>query len=184
MFHRRQKGAEKSGRRSSFQIANPHQDKLTNTENHGNISSRNSLDRLLIVVDSTPWVCRFRKLPCEEFHCQGNVIPTEKNKFFKDVKHYFWDDPFLFKIYADQTDSVGVVHGHYKTLSDLFHLDAEATMRDTTGGANNVPSCRTKRDDAYWAFRKRTVNTISGALRTSLYRKGMSSAIELGHKAY
>ncbi|GKC02512.1 hypothetical protein Tco_0994122, partial [Tanacetum coccineum] len=30
-------------------------------------------------------------------------MPTqEKNKFFKDVKHYFWDDPFLFKTCADQ----------------------------------------------------------------------------------
>ncbi|GJU80827.1 reverse transcriptase domain-containing protein [Tanacetum coccineum] len=46
-------------------------------------------------------VFRFRKLPCGELHCQGNVVPTE-NKFFKDVKHYFWDEPFLFKIYADQ----------------------------------------------------------------------------------
>nr|GEU72323.1 reverse transcriptase domain-containing protein [Tanacetum cinerariifolium] len=26
----------------------------------------------------------------------------QKNKFFKDVKRYFWDDPFLFKIYMDQ----------------------------------------------------------------------------------
>nr|GEX59208.1 reverse transcriptase domain-containing protein [Tanacetum cinerariifolium] len=26
----------------------------------------------------------------------------QQNKFFKDVKHYFWDDPFLFKICADQ----------------------------------------------------------------------------------
>ncbi|GKE85913.1 reverse transcriptase domain-containing protein [Tanacetum coccineum] len=26
----------------------------------------------------------------------------QKNKFFKYVKHYFWDDPFLFKICADQ----------------------------------------------------------------------------------
>nr|GFA48795.1 reverse transcriptase domain-containing protein [Tanacetum cinerariifolium] len=26
----------------------------------------------------------------------------QKNKFLKDVKHYFWDDPFLFKICADQ----------------------------------------------------------------------------------
>nr|GEZ60706.1 Pro-Pol polyprotein [Tanacetum cinerariifolium] len=25
----------------------------------------------------------------------------QKNKFFKDVKHYFWDDPFLFKICVD-----------------------------------------------------------------------------------
>ncbi|GJU74826.1 reverse transcriptase domain-containing protein [Tanacetum coccineum] len=27
---------------------------------------------------------------------------VQKRKFFKDVKHYFWDDPFLFKICADQ----------------------------------------------------------------------------------
>nr|GEW21708.1 reverse transcriptase domain-containing protein [Tanacetum cinerariifolium] len=26
----------------------------------------------------------------------------QKNKFYTDVKHYFWDDPFLFKICADQ----------------------------------------------------------------------------------
>nr|GFA76798.1 reverse transcriptase domain-containing protein [Tanacetum cinerariifolium] len=26
----------------------------------------------------------------------------EKSKFFKDVKHYFWDDSFLFKICGDQ----------------------------------------------------------------------------------
>nr|GEZ37011.1 retrovirus-related Pol polyprotein from transposon 412 family [Tanacetum cinerariifolium] len=26
----------------------------------------------------------------------------QKSKFFKDVKHYFWDDPYLFKICADQ----------------------------------------------------------------------------------
>nr|GEW29931.1 reverse transcriptase domain-containing protein [Tanacetum cinerariifolium] len=37
----------------------------------------------------------------------GNFIvkgmsTQQKNKFFKDVKHYFWDDPFLFKICADQ----------------------------------------------------------------------------------
>nr|GEW96971.1 reverse transcriptase domain-containing protein [Tanacetum cinerariifolium] len=41
------------------------------------------------------------KLSCGEFRCQRNVVPTE-NKFFKDVKHYFWDDPFLFKICTDQ----------------------------------------------------------------------------------
>nr|GEZ34020.1 reverse transcriptase domain-containing protein [Tanacetum cinerariifolium] len=37
----------------------------------------------------------------------GNFIvkgmsSQQKSKFFKHVKHYFWDDPFLFKIYADQ----------------------------------------------------------------------------------
>nr|GEW93193.1 reverse transcriptase domain-containing protein [Tanacetum cinerariifolium] len=30
------------------------------------------------------------------------MTSQQKNKFFKDVKHYYWDDPFLFKIYVDQ----------------------------------------------------------------------------------
>nr|GEV63814.1 reverse transcriptase domain-containing protein [Tanacetum cinerariifolium]GEV89187.1 reverse transcriptase domain-containing protein [Tanacetum cinerariifolium] len=30
------------------------------------------------------------------------MASRQKKKFFKDVKHYFWDDPFLFKICADQ----------------------------------------------------------------------------------
>ncbi|GJS64205.1 reverse transcriptase domain-containing protein [Tanacetum coccineum] len=33
---------------------------------------------------------------------QLRMTSQQKNKFFKDVKHYFWDDPFLFKICADQ----------------------------------------------------------------------------------
>ncbi|GJU02443.1 reverse transcriptase domain-containing protein [Tanacetum coccineum] len=47
----------------------------------------------------------------------------QKNKFFKDVKHYFWDDPFLFKICADQV--IGGVCGTAKKLSDILEL---ATM--------------------------------------------------------
>ncbi|GJS72270.1 reverse transcriptase domain-containing protein [Tanacetum coccineum] len=30
------------------------------------------------------------------------MLSQQKNKFFKDVKHYFRDDPFLFKICTDQ----------------------------------------------------------------------------------
>nr|GFC81230.1 reverse transcriptase domain-containing protein [Tanacetum cinerariifolium] len=38
------------------------------------------------------------------------MLSQQKNKFFKDVKHYFWDDPFLFKICADQVIRL-YVHG-------------------------------------------------------------------------
>nr|GEX30828.1 reverse transcriptase domain-containing protein [Tanacetum cinerariifolium] len=34
-------------------------------------------------------------------HIQRHVVP-QKSKFFKDVKHYFWDDPFSFKNCVDQ----------------------------------------------------------------------------------
>nr|GFA53976.1 reverse transcriptase domain-containing protein [Tanacetum cinerariifolium] len=29
-------------------------------------------------------------------------LNKQKKKFFKDARHYFWDDPYLFKTYADQ----------------------------------------------------------------------------------
>nr|GEX81327.1 reverse transcriptase domain-containing protein [Tanacetum cinerariifolium] len=36
-----------------------------------------------------------------ENRASWDVIPAKK-KFFKDVKHYFWNDPYLFQICADQ----------------------------------------------------------------------------------
>nr|GEZ95512.1 reverse transcriptase domain-containing protein [Tanacetum cinerariifolium] len=57
---------------------------------------------------STPWFADFANYHADfaNYHA-GNFIvkgmsSQQKNKFFKDVKHYFWDDPFLFKICADQ----------------------------------------------------------------------------------
>nr|GFB02430.1 reverse transcriptase domain-containing protein [Tanacetum cinerariifolium] len=38
-------------------------------------------------------VYRTCKLPCGS---------QQKQKFFKDARHYFWDDPYLFRTYADQ----------------------------------------------------------------------------------
>nr|GFA29211.1 reverse transcriptase domain-containing protein [Tanacetum cinerariifolium] len=50
---------------------------------------------------STPWFADFSNYHAGNFVVKG-MSSQQKNKFFKDVKHYFWDDPFLFKIYADQ----------------------------------------------------------------------------------
>nr|GEV52050.1 reverse transcriptase domain-containing protein [Tanacetum cinerariifolium] len=51
--------------------------------------------------DSTPWFAHFANYHARNFIVKG-MSSQQKNKFFKDVKHYFWDDPFLFKICADQ----------------------------------------------------------------------------------
>ncbi|GJW74539.1 reverse transcriptase domain-containing protein [Tanacetum coccineum] len=50
---------------------------------------------------STPWFADFANYHAGNFVVKG-MSSQQKNKFFKDVKHYFWDDPFLFKICADQ----------------------------------------------------------------------------------
>ncbi|GKC99077.1 reverse transcriptase domain-containing protein, partial [Tanacetum coccineum] len=49
----------------------------------------------------TPWFADFTNYHAGNFVVKG-MSSQQKNKFFKDVKHYFWDDIFLFKIYANQ----------------------------------------------------------------------------------
>ncbi|GJX44707.1 reverse transcriptase domain-containing protein [Tanacetum coccineum] len=49
----------------------------------------------------TPWFADFANYHVGNFIVKG-MSSQQKNKFFKDVKHYFWDDPYLFKICADQ----------------------------------------------------------------------------------
>nr|GEU37257.1 reverse transcriptase domain-containing protein [Tanacetum cinerariifolium] len=50
---------------------------------------------------SVSWFADFANYHAGNFIVKG-ITFQQKNKFFKDVKHYFWDDPFLFKIYGDQ----------------------------------------------------------------------------------
>ncbi|GKE45251.1 reverse transcriptase domain-containing protein [Tanacetum coccineum] len=50
---------------------------------------------------STPWFADFTNYHVGNFIVKG-MSSQQKNKYFKDVKHYFWDDPYLFKICEDQ----------------------------------------------------------------------------------
>nr|GEV82879.1 reverse transcriptase domain-containing protein [Tanacetum cinerariifolium] len=50
---------------------------------------------------STPWFVDIAIYHLGNF-CVKWMSSQQKKKFFKDVKHYFWDEPYLFKICADQ----------------------------------------------------------------------------------
>ncbi|GJT31988.1 reverse transcriptase domain-containing protein [Tanacetum coccineum] len=50
---------------------------------------------------STPWFANIANYHAGNFIVKG-MSSQQKKKFFKDGKHYFWDDPYLFKICADQ----------------------------------------------------------------------------------
>nr|GEZ72824.1 reverse transcriptase domain-containing protein [Tanacetum cinerariifolium] len=54
-----------------------------------------------IKVKVPPWFADFTNYDAGNFIVKG-MTSQQKNKFFKDVKHYLWDDPYLFKICADQ----------------------------------------------------------------------------------
>nr|GFB27231.1 hypothetical protein [Tanacetum cinerariifolium] len=50
---------------------------------------------------STMWFADFANYHAGKFIIKG-MSTQQRYKIFKDVKHYLWDDPYLFKTYADQ----------------------------------------------------------------------------------
>nr|GEZ08708.1 reverse transcriptase domain-containing protein [Tanacetum cinerariifolium] len=95
------KGAENLDADHLSLLENPHQNVLDPKE----INESFSLETLNLVSTrgnfSTPWFSNFANYHAENFVVKG-ISSQQKSKFFKDVKHYFRDDPFLFKICADQ----------------------------------------------------------------------------------
>nr|GFA23879.1 reverse transcriptase domain-containing protein [Tanacetum cinerariifolium] len=95
------KGAENLASDHLSRLENPYENVL----DPKGINETFPLETLSMVTfhgdSSAPWFADFRNYHAGNFIVKG-MISQQKNKFFKDAKHYFWDDPFLFKICADQ----------------------------------------------------------------------------------
>ncbi|GJV62572.1 reverse transcriptase domain-containing protein [Tanacetum coccineum] len=137
------KGAENLDANHLSRLKNPHQDKLENKEITETFPLE-TLGSVALRVDSTPWFADFANYHAGNFIVKG-MSSQQKNKFFKDVKHYFWDDPFLFKICADQMIR-RCVHG--KEALDIL----EACHNGPTGGHHGANLTAKKVFDAgfFW----------------------------------
>ncbi|GJS74793.1 reverse transcriptase domain-containing protein [Tanacetum coccineum] len=92
------KGSENLAADHLSRLENPHKDILENKD----INEHFPLETLgVISTGSTPWFADFANYHAGNFIIKG-MTTQQKRKFFKDVKHYFWDDPYLFRICADQ----------------------------------------------------------------------------------
>ncbi|GJU17218.1 reverse transcriptase domain-containing protein [Tanacetum coccineum] len=82
-------------------LENPHQGDLKKKE----ITETFPLETLGIISfhddSNTPWFANIANYHAGNFVVKG-MPSQQKKKFFKDVKHYFWDDPYLFKTCVDQ----------------------------------------------------------------------------------
>nr|GEY28974.1 reverse transcriptase domain-containing protein [Tanacetum cinerariifolium] len=103
------KGAENLTADHLSLLENPHQNVLDPKE----INETFLLETLNMVSfrsnSSTPWFADFANYHAGNFVVKG-MSSKQKNQFFNDVKHYFWDDPFLFKVCTDQV-ILRCVHG-------------------------------------------------------------------------
>nr|GEY72142.1 reverse transcriptase domain-containing protein [Tanacetum cinerariifolium] len=108
----------------------------------------------------------FANYYADNFVVKG-ISSQQKNKFFKDVKHYFWDDPFLFKICANQ-----VIRRVTHRLSTAYHPQTSGQVESD------------KLEDALWAFRTAYKTPIGCTPYKLVYEKACHLPMELEHKAY
>ncbi|GKB14146.1 reverse transcriptase domain-containing protein [Tanacetum coccineum] len=95
------KGAENYAADHLSRLENPYENVFDPKE----INKKFPLETLNMVTScgdpSTPWFADYANYHARNFIVKG-MSTQQKKKIFKDVKHYFWDDPFLFKTNADQ----------------------------------------------------------------------------------
>nr|GFA22941.1 reverse transcriptase domain-containing protein [Tanacetum cinerariifolium] len=95
------KGAKNMAADHLSRLENPHQNVLDPKKNNESFP----LETLNLVStcgnQSTPWFAYFANYHAGNFIVKG-MSSQQKSKLFKDVNHYFWDEPFLFKICVDQ----------------------------------------------------------------------------------
>nr|GFA22552.1 reverse transcriptase domain-containing protein [Tanacetum cinerariifolium] len=86
------KGSENLAADHLSRLENPHKDVLENKD----INENFSLETLRsLSSDSTPWFADIANFHAGNFIKKG-LTSQQKKKLFKDAKHYFWDDPYLF----------------------------------------------------------------------------------------
>nr|GEU98201.1 hypothetical protein [Tanacetum cinerariifolium] len=177
------KGEENLAADHLSRLENPYQNVLDPKE----INESFPLETLNLVStrgnQSTPWFVDFANYHAGNFIVKG-MSSQQKSKFFKDVKHYFWDDPHLFKIYVNQVIR-RCVSG--QEVVDIL----KACHSEPTGGKisqkdempqNSIQS--DKLNDALWAFRIAYKTPIGCTPYKLVYGKACHLPVELEHKAY
>ncbi|GJU96526.1 reverse transcriptase domain-containing protein, partial [Tanacetum coccineum] len=122
-------------------LENPHKDVLENKD----INEHFPLETLGVISSgSTPWFADYANYHAGNFIIKG-MSTQQKRKFFKDVKHYFWDDPYLFRTCADQIIR-RCVHGQ-----EAFEI-LKACHEGPTGGHHSANLTARKVFDAgfFW----------------------------------
>ncbi|XP_073153332.1 uncharacterized protein [Henckelia pumila] len=77
-------------------------------------------DEKLFAIESSPWYAHFANFLVTST-LPHNLSFHQKKKNLSDVKHYFWEEPFLFKICADSMIRICVAEGEMQSILSHYH---------------------------------------------------------------
>ncbi|GJS68377.1 reverse transcriptase domain-containing protein [Tanacetum coccineum] len=171
---RDKKGSENLAADHLSRLENPHKDVLENKD----INENFPLETLGVISSgSTPWFADYANFHAGNFIVKG-MSSQQKKKFFQDVKHYFWDDPYLFRICADQIIR-RCVHG--QEASDIL----KACHEGPTGGHHGANITAKKVFDAgfFWPIIYRDAHTMIKSCDTCQRQGKISQRDEMPQNA-
>nr|GFA22030.1 reverse transcriptase domain-containing protein [Tanacetum cinerariifolium] len=93
------KGAENYAADHLSRLKNPYENVFDPKEINENFPLK-SLNKVAHQDPSTPWFVDFANYHAGKFIIKG-ITTQQKQNFFKDVRHYFWGDPYLFRTCPD-----------------------------------------------------------------------------------
>nr|GEZ84061.1 reverse transcriptase domain-containing protein [Tanacetum cinerariifolium] len=199
------KGAENYAADHLSRLENPYENVFDPKEINENFPLE-TLNKVAHHDQSTLWFADFANYHAKKFIIKG-MTTQQKQKNFKDVGHYFRDDPYLFKTCADQVirscvagqeavDILTVCHsgptgGHYganytaKKTSGQVEVTNRGLKRilEWTVGKNRA-LWSDKLEDALWAFMTAFKTPISYTPYKLVYGKSCHLPLELTHKAF
>nr|GFC10636.1 reverse transcriptase domain-containing protein [Tanacetum cinerariifolium] len=94
------KGAENYAADHLLRLENPYEN-IFNPKEINETFPLESLNKIAYQDLSTPWFADFTNYHAGKFIIKG-MTTQQKQNFFKDARHYFWDDPYLFRTCPDQ----------------------------------------------------------------------------------
>ncbi|GJS57198.1 reverse transcriptase domain-containing protein [Tanacetum coccineum] len=149
-------------------VAADHLSQIDNNEtSDGNEVDYNFPRETLMEINTRdePWFAEFAN------YLVGDIIPKgmtyqQKNKFFSDLKHYFWEGPYLFKVCSDGMIRRCVYGPETRTILDQCH------HRPTNGHYGpNVTAKKVLDSDFYWPTIIKEAHTLRSMPKDGKYIK-------------
>nr|GEY83254.1 reverse transcriptase domain-containing protein [Tanacetum cinerariifolium] len=110
-------------RKGTENVAADHLSRIENDESSDDSEvDDNFLGQTLmeINIENEPWFANFAN------YLEADIIPKgmtyqQKNKFFSELKHYFWEEPYLFKVCSEGMISLCLSGPKTRTILDQCH---------------------------------------------------------------
>nr|GEW37082.1 hypothetical protein [Tanacetum cinerariifolium] len=195
------KGAENYAADHLSRLENPYENVFDPKEINESFPLE-SLNKIAHQDESTPWFVDFANYHARKFIIKG-MTSQQKQIFFKDARHYFWDDPYLFRTCPDQIirrwvadqeaiDILNACHsgptgGHYGAnytakKVEVTNRGLKRILKRTVGENRTLWS--NKLEDALWAFRTAFKTPVGCTPYRLVYGKACHLPLELKHKAF